>query len=245
MGVSEGEESCLLLDEKLLHFMDQLELLEKKRTSLNSLIEQGWFSMTKARYSMGNKLVSALQYANEMDPLVCVHVRTLDSGEVVFCTEKSAHKCSEESTKDHTCVENVGPQEEGIRHRKKKKNITEKKPGEDASGERSPDDNVVRKGDRDPLQDPLKWFGILVPQPLKQAQSSFKQAIELSAEIAALQIAVLNTQEELKNSLTNKVTSGEEFKGSAGEGGDPKESTGSKQEDTKGPSLIGSTDNGV
>ena len=40
MGVSELEESSSLLDEKLLRFMDQLELLEEKRATLNSLIEQ-------------------------------------------------------------------------------------------------------------------------------------------------------------------------------------------------------------
>ena len=40
MGVSKLEESSLLLDEKLLRFMDQLELLEEKRATLNSLIEQ-------------------------------------------------------------------------------------------------------------------------------------------------------------------------------------------------------------
>lgn len=41
MGVSKLDEpSFLLLDEKLLRFMDQLELLEEKRVALNSLIEQ-------------------------------------------------------------------------------------------------------------------------------------------------------------------------------------------------------------
>ena len=33
----------------------------------------------------------------------------------------------------------------------------------------------VVKDELTPQQDPLKWFGILVPQSLKQAQSSFKQ----------------------------------------------------------------------
>lgn len=40
MGVKELEQSSLLLDEKLLRFMEQLELLEEKRAALNSLIEQ-------------------------------------------------------------------------------------------------------------------------------------------------------------------------------------------------------------
>lgn len=57
--------------------------------------------------------------------------------------------------------------------------------------------------------------------------------IELSAEVAALQIAVLNTREELRNSFANKVTSGEQSKVSAGDRGDPKHATGPKQEDTK------------
>lgn len=48
MGVLEGEESCLSLDEKLLRFMDQLELLEEKRSNLNSLIEQ-----VEKNYRMG------------------------------------------------------------------------------------------------------------------------------------------------------------------------------------------------
>lgn len=32
--------------------------------------------MSKARYSMGNKQVSTLQYASEMEPLVRIHVRS-------------------------------------------------------------------------------------------------------------------------------------------------------------------------
>lgn len=214
MGVSE-EESSLLLDEKLIRFMDQLELLEEKRATLNSLIEQGWFSMSKARYSMGNKQVSALQYASEIEPLVCVNARMQDNGEVQFCTEQPTQKCSTESTKDLRLIEDVGPQEEGVRRRNKpKKDIREKEASEDASSKKAPEVNPVRKSDQNPQQDPLKWFGILVPQSLKQAQSSFKQVIELSAEIATLQIAVLNTREELKDRLKNKHILQE--KGSAG-----------------------------
>ena len=35
-----AEESSRLLDEKLLAFMEQLELLEEKRAALNALIEE-------------------------------------------------------------------------------------------------------------------------------------------------------------------------------------------------------------
>ncbi|XP_074500377.1 coiled-coil domain-containing protein 115 isoform X2 [Sebastes fasciatus] len=211
MGVLELKECSLLLDEKLLRLMDQLELLEEKRAALNSLIEQGWFSMSKARYSMGNKHVSPLQYASEIEPLVCVHARKLDNGEMDFCTERVKQKCNIDAGKDARSVEDIGPQEEGVRRRiKPNKDNAEKEASEEATREKAPEVTPARKSEQNPQQDPLKWFGILVPQSLKQAQSSFKQGIELSAEIATLQTAVLNTRQELKHSMKDKHTLQEE-----------------------------------
>lgn len=193
MGLSEKEE-CVLLDKKLLVFMDQLELLEEKRERLNSLIEQGWFSMSKARYSMGNKQVSALQYGSEMEPLVRVHTRTLESGEAEFQTQRRTLKSPEERQ-----VEDIGPKDkEGVRRRVK----TQEVPEIDQSDNKHPwtetETAPSSKPETNPQQDPLKWFGILVPQTLKQAQASFKQAVELSAEMAALQSAVLTTRQQLQ-----------------------------------------------
>ncbi|KAK6304072.1 hypothetical protein J4Q44_G00265260 [Coregonus suidteri] len=194
MGLSEKEE-CVLLDKKLLVFMDQLELLEEKRGRLNSLIEQGWFSMSKARYSMGNKQVSALQYGSEMEPLVRVHTRTLESGEAEFQTKRRTLKSPEERQ-----VEDIGPKDkEGVRRRVKTK---EEVPEMDQSDNKQPSTETepapASKPEPNPQQDPLKWFGILVPQTLKQAQASFKQVVELSAEVAALQSAVLTTRQQLQ-----------------------------------------------
>lgn len=205
MGLSEVDEASVLLDETLLRFMEQLELLEEKRASLNSLIEQGWFSISKARYSMGNKQVSSLQYASEIEPRVCVRARKLENGEVQFCTEKPTQKGSEEPGKDLTPVEDIGPQERGVRRRNKpKKNVAKEDASQSAIGEKAPEVTRVRKIEQNPQQDPLKWFGILVPQTLKQAQSSFKEVIELSAEIATLQTAILKTRQELKLGLEKK-----------------------------------------
>ncbi|XP_005914759.1 coiled-coil domain-containing protein 115 [Haplochromis burtoni] len=230
MGVSESEESSLLLDEKLLRFMEQLELLEEKRATFNSLIEQGWFSMSKARYTMGNKQVSALQYASEIEPLVCVQTRTLDNGEVQFTTERCTQTCRKESGKDQRAIEDIGPQEEGVRRRNRpKREIGEKEESESTGSEKAP----AGKRDQNPQQDPLKWFGVLVPQSLKHAQSSFKQVIELSAEIAALQAAVLSARQELKHSLQNKHTRGERLSNSAGQGSRHNTSAESKQEEAE------------
>lgn len=80
----------------------------------------------------------------------------------------------------------------GVRRRNKPKNVTpEKEANDEASSEKAPDVTPVRKSDQNPQQDPLKWFGILVPQSLKQAQSSFKQGMMLCALTSAYLIAIL------------------------------------------------------
>ncbi|XP_063064009.1 coiled-coil domain-containing protein 115 [Engraulis encrasicolus] len=208
MGL-EVDQASLRLDSKLLLFMDQLEDLEKKRAKLNSLIEEGWFSISKARYSMGNKQVSTLQYASEMVPLVRVHTKVLDSGEAEFETRREEGQvCG--GDKDDT-VEDIGPQEEstasseGLRRRGHKKQTEEKL--EESSVQQKAASHRTATDHKDPQQDPLKWFGILVPQNLKQAQSAFKQVIELSAEIAALQGAVLASRSELQELMKEKQKS--------------------------------------
>lgn len=207
MGLAKNEVD-LLIDDKLLRFMDQLELLEEKRTRLNTLIEQGWFTMSKARYSMGNKQVSALQYESEMEPLVHVHTRALENGETEFYVERIAQtkSCPDDISKDFSPVEDIGPKDEGVRRRthnihlvQKEKPNTSSKTGLTAGVSTS-----TSKPDHNQQQDPLRWFGILVPQSLKQSQSSFRQVIDLSAEIAALQSAVLITRNELQLELEHK-----------------------------------------
>ncbi|CAL8319729.1 unnamed protein product [Merluccius merluccius] len=192
-----------MLDQKILLYMDQLELLQGRRASLNALIEQGWFSLSKARYSMGNKHVSSLQYASEMEPQVCVQTRTGDSDAVEFSTERITVQRPSERVQDATPVEDIGPKEEGVRRRIKAKDISGQEERAAATEEKvqttePPSASRSNKCDQSPQADPLKWFGILVPQTLKQAQSSFRQVIELSAEIATLQAAVMKTREELK-----------------------------------------------
>ncbi|XP_029975332.1 vacuolar ATPase assembly protein VMA22 isoform X2 [Salarias fasciatus] len=230
MGVSDVEEASLSLDEKLLRFMDQLELLEEKRAKLNSLIEQGWFSISKARYSMGNKQVSALQYASEIEPLVFVNSRRLENCGVEFCTERPNQERNTSSS-----IEDIGPKESGVRRRNKPKNdAAEKEASKDASSEKTPELNPVNESHQNPQQDPLKWFGILVPQSLKQAQSSFKQVIELSAEIATLQDAISNSRQELSLSLKNKQTAAERVGSPLGQGDKLNGSGESKQKDSGG-----------
>ncbi|XP_016300485.1 coiled-coil domain-containing protein 115-like isoform X1 [Sinocyclocheilus anshuiensis] len=189
----------LRLDEQLLLFMDQLEALEEKRHKLNSLIEEGWFSIAKARYSMGNKQVSALQYASEMEPLVYVETSVLEGGTAELKCERKENKTEE--LKSDT-IEDIGAKEtvSGLRRRI---NAIQKGVKEEEQ-ETDPQVKTKAESSTPEQRDPLKWFGILVPQNLKQAQSAFKEVITLSAEIASLQSAILATRKEMQAQMKEK-----------------------------------------
>uniref|UniRef100_A0A2K6H0S7 Vacuolar ATPase assembly protein VMA22 n=2 Tax=Propithecus coquereli TaxID=379532 RepID=A0A2K6H0S7_PROCO len=62
--------------------------------------------------------------------------------------------------------EEVGPRETGLRRRK--------------GATRPPEPPEAP-------QDPLNWFGILVPHSLRQAQASFWDGVQLAADVASLQ----------------------------------------------------------
>ncbi|XP_074103515.1 coiled-coil domain-containing protein 115 [Cotesia typhae] len=58
-------------------------------------------------------------------------------------------------------------------------------------------------------QDPIRWFGVLVPQSLKQAQKKFQESIYISAKIANIDAELetirkdFDESKKLKNNLVN------------------------------------------
>ena len=53
-------------------------------------------------------------------------------------------------------------------------------------------------------KDPIKWFGLLVPQTLRQSQTRFKSAIELTVELANLESQYRSLQVKYKDLLKEK-----------------------------------------
>ncbi|XP_045695103.1 coiled-coil domain-containing protein 115 [Phyllostomus hastatus] len=146
------------LDSLLLRLLADLEELEAKRAALNARVEEGWLSLSKARYAMGAKSVGPLQYASHMEPQVCVCTSEEPDGLQKFRVVRAAAQAPED----------VGPREPALRRRK---GFTRTPEPEPSSAPR----------------DPLNWFGILVPHSLRQAQASFREGLQLAAEMASLQ----------------------------------------------------------
>ena len=61
------EDLCEEQDHPIVEFLESLECLQEKREYLNASIRGGHLYLSKARHSMGNKSLGALQYSHKMD----------------------------------------------------------------------------------------------------------------------------------------------------------------------------------
>lgn len=93
---------------------------------------------------------------------------------------------------------------QGVRRRNRPK----REIAESTSSDKAP----AGKRDHNAQQDPLKWFGVLVPQSLKHAQSSFKQGMlhaqgHLSVMVSGKTYSASTTDEIILSTSANKLGS--------------------------------------
>ncbi|XP_060034218.1 coiled-coil domain-containing protein 115 [Erinaceus europaeus] len=157
------------MDAVLLRLFGDLEELEAKRGTLNARVEEGWLSLSKARYAMGAKAVGRLQFASRMEPLLRVSTCEAPGEARKFWAVKAGAQAPED----------VGPRDAALRRRK--------------GLPRTPEPEAASTP-----QDPLNWFGILVPHSLRQAQASFRDGLQLAADIASLQARVDRGRSQLR-----------------------------------------------
>ena len=169
--MSELEEINEKLDAIILDFFETLGALFREQEELNDLLKDGFFNMSRARYSMGAKSVGVLQY-NDREMRASMKIGTDDdkfhlwpvnpSAEIENFSEPSkGNEDSDVSGLRKRNIENIGSYEmktvETRKEEKKKAAMS---------------------------YDPLKWFGVLVPQSLRQSRGQFKKALELTVSVA-------------------------------------------------------------
>ncbi|XP_030049839.1 vacuolar ATPase assembly protein VMA22 isoform X2 [Microcaecilia unicolor] len=205
---------CQELDQLVLRLMSELETLQEKRQTFNNLVEQGWLSLSQSRFAMGNKSVSSLQYGHQMTPSVHIRTCVCENGSWSFEVGNI------EAGKKHTPakgllekpeVQELGSKEQALRRRKgglSKKDdppLSSDIPTEKLNSTSGEELEGAWQGDGlASAQNPLKWFGILVPQSLRQAQNSFKKGLILAGDIATLQSSIEVIQEQYRALLEKK-----------------------------------------
>ena len=185
------EDICIQLDKLTVEFFDNLELLQEKRENLNAAIRDGHLNLSKARYSMGNKSVGALQYSHKMD-YALYHVRNEQPMDSSFILELQKTLPGKVMVTSETGVHENDEEKNVLRRRKPQNsdNLSREHNEITAIEELSyskEEELALNDSSNGYVQDPLKWFGILVPGCLKTGQKNFQSAIELSCEVANLE----------------------------------------------------------
>ena len=203
------DDICSQLDQLTIEFFDVLEQLHEKREYLNVAIRDGHLNLSKARYSMGNKSVGALQYSHKMDHAL-YHIESVYSEEqsvdtcVAFELKKSSPgkvmKPSKADTDEKDEERNV------LRRRKPQRSdsLTDEITGIEELSLSKEEKLPFESSSNGCVQDPLKWFGILVPGCLRTGQKNFQSAIELSCEMVNLEIKLKEIIEKFKALGTRK-----------------------------------------
>ena len=151
------------LDEMAMQLLILCQSLVDTKLALENFMKEGFILLAKARYAMnGPTSVSKLQLPNEdWEPFAAnskVILRHCERHEIGV---KFNYLSLEVEVHQ---VENLTS---GLTHRKAKVK----------------DDQVIQKQKKDPI----RWFGVLTPQALKQGQRHFSKSIELSIEATNLQ----------------------------------------------------------
>ena len=151
------------LDELALQLLLLCQNYIDTKLQLENFMKEGFITMAQARNSMGGpSTVSALQLPNEdWEDFEATKKVTLSECKRQEINVKFNYLSLETGATSKT-VENL---DSGLVNRKNK---TEGKEDDDQKKQK--------------VKDPLKWFGVLVPQTLKQSQKHFSKAVELSVE---------------------------------------------------------------
>ena len=200
------------LDELLLEFFEKVEELQSTRNALASDMKNGFLLMSKARYSMGNKSVSSLQYSEKMDARVKVITKDdfltkspEEKEEVKGKNSKAFQIVSEGDSTSAEKLETDSNPECSVRRRRVV--LTDKNKKDFVNSSELDEEEHVSKKTVKKFNDPLRWFGVLVPSCLRQCQQEFKSSCQFLCQIACLQFEInqilgdIKQLKELKSSF--------------------------------------------
>ncbi|XP_062611205.1 coiled-coil domain-containing protein 115-like [Saccostrea cucullata] len=174
------------MDAKLIQFFDTLTSLYQEQEKLNDQIKDGFWNMSRARYSMGVKFVGMDQiHEEDMRASTKVKVTGEEEEEEMFAAFTNLGITEDETNE----VENVGLRKRNVGNSEENTSLSDKKT------------TTKKKGQHDPL----KWFGVLVPPSLRQCQRQFKSSVETIIAIANLKQKILLIKSEYSDLKRRKA----------------------------------------
>ena len=155
------------LDELALEYLLLNQNLIDTKLMLEQLMKEGFMGLAQSRYTMGrSSSISCLQLPNEEWEPFDANLKVKRSECLRQEINVKFNYLSLDYDAEPNVVENLDSQLVNRKKSKTEKEITKTSVGK---------------------KDPLKWFGVLLPNTLKQSQKNFTRAIELTVEASNIQ----------------------------------------------------------
>ncbi|XP_071438675.1 coiled-coil domain-containing protein 115-like [Hetaerina americana] len=187
---------CEHMDSLSFNLLQSMDDLVKTKVEMEKTMSEGFILLAKARMLLGKERVSMMQFPTSDEQLMmaryCVHRESSD--EDILSLEERVQNSLKFDASDRGDPKKPDCSMH-LRHRG-----SEKKPEiatEDEDAETSYEQTKLVLSKKCDVE-PLKWFGVLVPQELKLAQKAFEKSVTLSIDCANIQNRIEKIEAALK-----------------------------------------------
>ncbi|XP_075227512.1 vacuolar ATPase assembly protein VMA22 [Lycorma delicatula] len=186
---------CHELDTLSIRILQLMNDLIQCKLNIEKAVKNGSLDLAKARYIMGNRNVSSLQLPTEDGSEVQALTTVISSKDEISNLNNLSYQ-----------LKRISPQE---KQRSPKTSIKQRSTKEyeefiELDEEESQPLLLQSSESKSAVQDPIKWFGVLVPQNLRQGQAWFQKAIELAVQSANIQAELDASRIQFQNLLKRK-----------------------------------------
>ncbi|CAG8605655.1 1143_t:CDS:2, partial [Gigaspora rosea] len=174
------EEICVKMDQILLEYLSLISALQEQWKQISTNLGGGFFQLAHAKYTMGPHRLNQNQYDGRMQATT----------RVLISQKKDTNMLN--TPNEFICQYTLTSLEE----------ISDNNEDNDSSSLRrraikNPENDSTKKRSQGRIiDDPLRWFGILVPSSLRESQRHFKQSLSGMINIINLRNEIINKEAE-------------------------------------------------
>ncbi|KAI9842983.1 MAG: hypothetical protein M1837_006720 [Sclerophora amabilis] len=184
-GLSSKQELSQSLDQLLEHYLSLLDQYQTLQRQMASALSSGYFSIAQANFVAPSRI----RYGQDFYDGRMQANRTL-SIEPRSSSDEQSPRLSIRLLPESTSSTDNEPVPASK---------STPSPAETASRGHETASAAPKKTVQEKSRDPLRWFGILVPQPLRAAQADFIRTVDLAPQLAEMNIRMKQAEQGIRD----------------------------------------------
>ncbi|KAJ1646438.1 hypothetical protein LPJ64_002083 [Coemansia asiatica] len=190
--------ACASIDKELLELFDVLTQYQHIRGSANQELKQAYFDLTLAKRSAGYRWISPDLYSGRAQAIATAAIDPRTGHVSIVRRDVARRRTSEKSSQEQQKeMGDEGQGRSGLRQRRERKGSANKDKDKEEPGEQNNGESDEMRA----LDDPLLWFGMLVPPSLKDAQRGFVTSLDRLIALGQVKQQLLVKQQRLQQRI--------------------------------------------